>query len=99
MRKDRGLTQKELADQLDVSQPVVSDYENNVIRIPADVVIKIAAVLNVSSDELLGLKGNNTTNGIQNGRLNRCLVAIKKLNKRDQEASLRTIDAFVSKAG
>lgn len=99
LRKDRGLTQKELADQLDVSQPVVSDYENDVIRIPADVVIQLAAVLNVSSDELLGLKGNDTTKGILNRRLNRCLVAIKKLSKRDQEALLRTIDAFVSKAG
>lgn len=99
LRKDRGLTQKELADQLNVSQPVVSDYENDVIRIPADVVIQLAAVLNVSSDELLGLKGSDTTKGIQNRRLNRRLVAIEKLNKRDQEALLRTIDAFVSKAG
>ena len=98
-RKDRGLTQKELADQLGVSQPVVSDYENDVIRIPADVVIQLAAVLTVSSDELLGLKGSDTIKGIQNRRLNRRLVAIEKLNKRDQEALLRTIDAFVSKAG
>lgn len=98
LRKDRGLTQKELAGQLEVSQPVVSDYENDVIRIPADVVIQLAAVLNVSSDELLGLKGSDATKGIQNRRLSRRLVAIEKLNKRDQEALLRTIDAFVSKA-
>lgn len=99
LRKDRGLTQKELAERLDVSQPVVSDYENDVIRIPADVVIRLAAVLKVSSDELLGLKGNDTTKGIQNRRLNRRLIAIEKLDKRDQDALLRTIDAFVGKAG
>ncbi len=97
-RKDRGLTQKELADQLSVSQPVVSDYENDVIRIPADVVIQLADVLHVSADELLGLKGSDTSKGIQNRRLNRRLIAIEKLDKRDQEALLRTIDAFVSKA-
>lgn len=97
-RKDRGLTQKELADQLSVSQPVVSDYENDVIRIPADVVIQLADVLQVSADELLGLKGSDTSKGIQNRRLNRRLIAIEKLDKRDQEALLRTIDAFVSKA-
>ena len=98
-RKDRGLTQKELAERLEVSQPVVSDYENDVIRIPADVVIQLAGVLKVSADELLGLKAAGTAKGIQNRRLNRRLLAIEKLNKRDQEALLRTIDAFVSKAG
>jgi transcriptional regulator with XRE-family HTH domain len=97
-RKDRGLTQKELAKRLGVTQPVVSNYENDVIRIPADVVIQLAAILQVSADELLGLKGSDTAKGIQNRRLNRRLAAIEKLGKRDQEALLRTIDAFVSKA-
>ena len=45
LRKDKGMTQKELAKRLEVSQPVVSDYENDVIRLPADIVGKIAQVL------------------------------------------------------
>jgi transcriptional regulator with XRE-family HTH domain len=56
LRKDKGMTQKERAERLDVSQPVVSDYANDVIRIPADVIGEIAQVLQVTSDELLGLK-------------------------------------------
>lgn len=99
LRKDRGLTQKELAERLGVSQPVVSDYENDVIRLPADVVITLAGILSVSADELLGLHGGATTKGIANRRLNRRLQAIEQLPKRDQEALLRTIDAFVTKAG
>ncbi|MHB8455798.1 MAG: helix-turn-helix domain-containing protein [Acidiferrobacterales bacterium] len=51
------MTQAELAERLRVSQPVVSDYENNVIRIPADVVVKLARILNASSDEIAGAKG------------------------------------------
>lgn len=98
-RRDRGLTQKELAERLGVTQPVVSDYENDVIRIPADVVIQLAAILAVSADELLGITGSDTAKGIQNRRLNRRLLAIEKLDKRDQEALLRTIDAFVLKTG
>ncbi len=31
LRRDKGLTQAELAQALGVSQPVVSDYENDVI--------------------------------------------------------------------
>ena len=56
LRKDKGMIQKELAERLEVSQPVVSDYENDVIRLPADIVGKIAQVLEVTSYELLGLK-------------------------------------------
>ncbi len=98
-RKDRGLTQKELADTLGVTQPVVSDYENNVIRIPGDVIAQIAAILAVSSDELLGLKTEKKgATGMTNRRLARRLQAIEQLSKRDQEALLRTIDAFISKA-
>ena len=41
LRREKGLTQAELAQRLQVSQPVVSDYENDVIRLPADVVVQI----------------------------------------------------------
>lgn len=98
MRKDKGLTQKELAERLEVTQPVVSDYENDVIRIPAGVIGKIARVLEVSSDELLGLRsGERGRASVKNRRLSRRLQAIDALPKRDQEALLRTIDAFISK--
>jgi len=98
MRKDKGLTQKELAERLQVTQPVVSDYENDVIRIPADVIGKIAQLLEVTSDELLGLRSEARGRpGVKNRRLSRRLQAIDALPKRDQEALLRTIDAFISK--
>ncbi len=97
-RKERGLTQKELAERLTVSQPVISDYEHDVIRLPADVVVAIARVLDVSTDELLGLKREHPSRaGVKNRRLSRRLQAIDALPKRDQEALLRTIDAFISK--
>lgn len=99
LRRDRGMTQAELAEWLQVSQPVVWDYENNVIRIPADVVVELAKILNASTDEILGLKGDISRNAtIKNRRLLRQVQSIDKLSKRDQEALLRTIDAFLSKA-
>jgi transcriptional regulator with XRE-family HTH domain len=99
LRKERGLTQKELAERLAVTQPVVSDYENDVIRIPADVVVAIAKILAVSTDELLGLKPEaRSAAAVKNRRLSRRLQAIDALPKRDQESLLGTIDAFISKS-
>jgi transcriptional regulator with XRE-family HTH domain len=98
-RKEKGLTQKELAEALAVSQPVVSDYEKDVIRIPADMVVEITKILNVSGDEILGLTAATKQSGtIKNRRLSRRLQDIDKLPKRDQDALFRTIDAFISKS-
>lgn len=100
LRREKGMTQIELAERLRVSQPVISDYENDVIRLPADTVAQIAEVLGASADELLGLKAPAalTAGGIKNRRLYRRMQQIEKLPRRDQEALLRTIEAFISKA-
>lgn len=101
LRREKGMTQAELAARLKVSQPVVSDYENDVIRLPADVVIEIAGILDASTDELLGLKrpAASATGAIKNRRLYRRMQEIEKLPRRDQDALLRTIEAFISKTG
>jgi len=50
-------------------------------------------------NEILGLEKNGKTEtAVKNRRLHRRLQAIDKLPRRDQEALLRTIDAFISKA-
>lgn len=101
LRRDKGLTQVELAERLQVSQPVVSDYENDVIRLPADVVVQIARILDASTDELLGIKAAarpaSATTQIKNRRLYRRMQQIEQLPRRDQDALLRTIEAFISK--
>ncbi|MEO8165891.1 MAG: helix-turn-helix transcriptional regulator [Betaproteobacteria bacterium] len=100
LRRDKGMTQAELAERLDVSQPVISDYENNVIKLSGETVAQLAGLLGVSADEILGLEKSATTKApIKNRRLYRQLASIDKLPKRDQEALLRTIDAFLTKAG
>ena len=101
LRRDKGLTQVELAEHLGVTQPAVSDYENDDIRLPADVVVQIGAILGVSTDELLGLKDTTlvrATASPKNRRLYRRLQDIEKLPRRDQQTLLRTIEAFLSKA-
>jgi transcriptional regulator with XRE-family HTH domain len=100
LRRDRGLTQVELAERLGITQPAVSDYENDDTRLPADAVIQIAHILGVSADELLGLKESSSNpGGSRNRRLYRRLQEIEKLPRRDQQALLRTIEAFISKVG
>jgi transcriptional regulator with XRE-family HTH domain len=99
LRREKGLTQVELARALEVSQPVVSDYENDVIKLSGETIVALAQILGASADELLGLEKPSRAAGatIKNRRIYRQLQSIDRLPKRDQEALARTIDAFLAK--
>ena len=55
LRNDRGLTQKQVAKLLNVSQNTYSQYEIGISRFPLDAVVRLAEYYNVSIDYLVGL--------------------------------------------
>ncbi len=55
LRKDQGLTQKELAEKLCINFRTYSGYEREESEASDDIKIKIAQYFNVSVDYLLGL--------------------------------------------
>lgn len=97
LRKEAGITQKEMAEQLNVTQSMVSDYENGVFRLHGDLIVRIAKILKISTDKLLGLEKSKGDTGLKNTRLYKRLKEVDKLTKRDQDVLLRTIDAFLAK--
>jgi len=99
IRKERGITQVELAQRLDTSQTAISDYERDVLRLNGDVIVRLADILDVSSDELLGLSQRKSSGPTRDKRLARRLQAFDSLPKRDRDALTRTIDAFLSARG
>lgn len=100
LRREKGLTQEELAVALDVTQPVVSDYERGRLRLHGELIVQLTAILGVSADDLLGLQASKARNGaVKNRRLLRQVQELEKLPKRDQQAVIRTIEAFLAKAG
>lgn len=56
LREERKITQKEIADELNVSDQMISKYENNV-KIPnLERLVQIAKILDVTLDELVEFK-------------------------------------------
>lgn len=99
LRREKGITQIELAEKLGVTQSVVSDYERDMLRLNGELIVQLTAILKVSADEILGLEKMTPREAVvKNRRLYRQLQDIDRLPKRDQEALFRTIDAFLSKA-
>lgn len=55
LRKLCGLTQKDVARKLQISQSNISDWENNIARPEYENLIKLGVLYSVTLEELLGL--------------------------------------------
>ena len=97
IREERGLSQVELAEVLGTYQTVVSAIERGVRGLTVQQVVKLATALDASPDRILGRTGSQSEPGLKDRRFLRRLQKIERLPKRDQQALLRTIDAFLSK--
>lgn len=62
LREDRDLKQRQIAEYLNCSQQVYSNYELGQRDIPTDVLIQLSQFYNVSVDYLLGLTANPNRN-------------------------------------
>lgn len=97
LRKERGISQDELAAQLKISQASVSDYERDRLRLHADVIITVAKILQVTTDELLGQQKPSKGPAVRDRRFVRRLPQIDRLPKRDRDALLRIINACLER--
>ena len=95
VRKRRGLTQAEIAEQLGVDQTLVSNYERGAARLHGALVAGFAKALRVSADEILGTKEVSLKGSPMNGRLLRRLQRIEELPRVDQKAVLKFLDALL----
>lgn len=55
LREDADITQKQLADFLNIKQNTYSQYENELRQLPLDTLVKLAQYFNTSTDYILGL--------------------------------------------
>jgi transcriptional regulator with XRE-family HTH domain len=98
LRRERGLTQVMLAERVGIIQALVSDYERDKLRLNPDMSVKFAQALGVTTDQLLGLQPTKGNGHQPSRKVLRRLQEIENLPRRDQDALLRTIDAFLAKS-
>ena len=63
LRKERGLTQVELAESIGIVQTLVTDYECDRLRLSAEMAIRFAVARDISMDELLKAQGRQDEAG------------------------------------
>jgi transcriptional regulator with XRE-family HTH domain len=94
LRKEAGYTQVELAKELDVSQRMISYYEGHPEFPPSSLLPKIAQLLNVTTDELLGLKAMKLGKK-PDSRLKRRFQQIEKLPTKKRRQLVQVIDTYL----
>ena len=100
LRKERGLTQKELAKKIGITHNLVSDYETGRSAPNGEMVVRLALTLNVTSDEILGLKpGRRQVGKNPSLKIVRRLDKIASMPPAKQKAFLQTIDALLRVQG
>lgn len=99
LRRAAGLTQKQLGEKVGVSNRVIFYYEGESDYPPAHLIEPLAKALNVSTDELLGIKAVKQQRNPEHAALWRRLKKIETLPKKDQKALLHYLDALVKKNG
>lgn len=98
LRKAKGMTQKDLAEKIGISQRMLSYYEKQSQHIPAGVLPTIAKALKITVDELLGLKATKEEKiKPQHSRVWRKLMMVEKLPPYDRKAVLHYINTLLKK--
>lgn len=94
LRKERGYSQAELAERIGIIQALVSDYENEKLRLTAEMAVRFARALEVTTDDLLQPKGKQRTLKPSRKVLRR-LEQIESLPSHQQQTVLKTIDTML----
>ena len=100
IRQQRGLTQTELAERINATQRVISYYETVADSAPGPIIVLLTQALEVSADDLLGLKPPKKTTAVKEDpeikRLWKKFQQVRALPEKDQRAVIRLINSLVS---
>src|SRR5271166_6569663 len=91
-------TQAELAEKVGIIQTIVSAIETNALKLSAEMAIRFALALEVSTDDLLLPAKKKRPGRKPSRRVLRRLEQIEALPSPQQSALLKTIDTFLENA-
>jgi transcriptional regulator with XRE-family HTH domain len=95
IRKSKGLTQKDLANKIGISQRLLSHFEVGRRRIMAVMLFQIAQALDVATDKIFGVNGSKTSSKSISPSLTKRVQEIEKLPLNEKRALIKTIDNFL----
>ena len=99
LRLERGLTQVQLGAKVGITQILVCNYERGRLNLSADMAVRLAIALEVSTDQLLGLDHPRKAAPAVSLNLLRRLERIERLPLGQRKLIVRTIDTLIKGVG
>ena len=97
IRNRKGITQVQLGERLGLTQSVISRMESGEQRIHGEMIVTLATIFDVTTDEILGHQRKSTTSIEIPKRWAKRIQRIDALSAREQDALSLIIDAFLAK--
>jgi len=94
-REEAGLSQRDLADKLGITQRALSWWEREPVALRPEQVAQLATVLEVSTDSLLGMTAKKRGAG-PTGKARRVFEAVSKLPRHHQQKIVDVVESFVA---
>ena len=96
LRKKQGLSQTELAQKIGISYPQMSRYEVKNVQPPADVLKRLADVLNTTVDYLVnGDVDEKAKASLNDAKLLGLFKSVEQMSDDDKTVITRLISAFI----
>jgi len=99
LRKDQGITQVQLAEQLDTAQQTITAYESGRRRVPVSALPAIARILGVSVEQLIGEEPKAAAKRGPAPKLQQQMERITRLPKAQQRFVMQMLDTVLAQAG
>jgi transcriptional regulator with XRE-family HTH domain len=97
LRKAKGLTQQQLGNMTGVSRRVIAYYEGETSYPPAHFIAPLSKALNLSTDELLGVRKTKEALDPGLAALWRRLKVLERFSEKDRKAVLQYVDVIEKK--
>lgn len=95
LRKERKWSQKELGEKVDISESFVSKVESGKKQPSREVTAKIAEVLNVTTDYLLGRSDEEVLNEMLNKKFIEMKSRLDSLPEAQQEMIMKQMESLM----
>ncbi len=98
-REAAGLSQRDVATQLGISQPSYALWEINHVALRPDQLLKLAGILGVRIEELLDPPNGHNRRGGPAGKAKRVFEAVSRLPRGQQRKVLEVVEALIAQHG
>jgi transcriptional regulator with XRE-family HTH domain len=95
-REAAGLSQRDLAEKIGISQRALSWWEREPVALKPEQLVALAEVLGVTTDHLLGRAPEKKRGSGPKGKAQKVFEAVSKLPRHQQKKIIDVVESFVN---